>query len=446
MGNEHDKSEDRAAGMKPPNPAPDGRVFLFLQGPHGPFFHALGRMLQASGAKVWRVGFNAGDRAFWFDKASYIPYRGTLQGWPTTLQKLIDLHGATDLVLYGDVRPIHAHAIKIAKAQGLRIHVFEEGYLRPWWVTYERDGSNGNSRLMELEIAQMQAALQRSATPAPPPPAHWGDMYQHVFYGAVYHWFVLFMNGRYRSFRPHRDIPVSQEFRLYFRRLMLMPFHRALRSWATTRVRRGGFPYHLVLLQLGHDSSVQAHSEFSSTTEFLIPVMEGFARGAPAHHHLVIKEHPLENHREPLHKRVREIARRLGIADRVHHVPGGKLARLMDHADSAVTINSTAGQQALWRGIPLRVFGRSVYDKPELVSHQPVEDFFAHPKPPDAKAYQAFRQFLLDTSQIPGGFYSRRGRRQILRRVVDRMLSPCDPYQSMLAESAANAPQLQIVE
>ena len=40
------------------------RVFLFLQGPHGPFFSKLGKMLRKTGAEVWRVGFNAGDRAF----------------------------------------------------------------------------------------------------------------------------------------------------------------------------------------------------------------------------------------------------------------------------------------------------------------------------------------------------------------------------------------------
>ena len=56
---------------------PDLRVFLFLQGPHGPFFGALGRMLRAAGCMVWRVGFNAGDAAFWRDRCTYIPYRGT---------------------------------------------------------------------------------------------------------------------------------------------------------------------------------------------------------------------------------------------------------------------------------------------------------------------------------------------------------------------------------
>ncbi|NOD74992.1 MULTISPECIES: capsule biosynthesis protein [unclassified Ruegeria] len=425
---------------------PKDRVFLFLQGPHGPFFSALGKMLRAAGAQVWRVGFNAGDQAFWFEKASFLPFLERQENWPDTLCRIMEDKGVTDIVLYGDTRPVHAQAVQIAKARGVIVHVFEEGYLRPWWITYERNGSNGNSRLMSLDAEQMQQALEVADSKSPPPPSHWGDMRQHIFYGALYHWFVMFRNGRYKNFRRHRELPVSQEFRLYFKRLILMPFHRLRRSVATAQVRRGGYPYHLVLLQLGHDSSVQAHSGYSGMCEFLDHVIEGFAQGAPAHHRLVIKEHPLENHREPLRRHAMESARRNGIRDRIHYVPGGKLAKLLDDANSAVTVNSTAGQQVLWRGIPLRTFGRSVYEKPEFVSQQPIAAFFAAPKHPDSDAYRCYRQFLLETSQVPGGFYSRRGRRQALRRAADMMLTATDPYQSILNKNAARTPQLKIVE
>lgn len=425
---------------------PKRRVFLFLQGPHGPFFNGLGQMLRSTGAEVWRVGFNAGDQVFWFDKSSYVPFRDATEHWPDKLLNLIDDRNVTDIVLYGDTRPVHAQAVKVAQAKGVTIHVFEEGYLRPWWVTYERFGSNGNSRLMSLDVGQMKQALDQSVLQVPPPPSHWGDMRQHIFYGALYHWFVLFLNQSYRNFRRHRDLPVSKEFRLYFKRLALMPFHRVQRRWATARVLGNGHPYHLVLLQLGHDSSVQAHSDYSGMSEFLEDVFRGFADGAPAHHRLVVKEHPLENHREPLNHRVRQMAKAHGIADRVHYVPGGKLAKLLDGANSAVTINSTAGQQVLWRGIPLRIFGRSVYDKPEFVSRQPLAAFFADPMPPDREAYQSYRQFLLKTSQLPGGFYSHRGRRQLLRGVADMMLDTHDPYQSVLTRKEALTPQLKVVE
>ena len=421
------------------------RVFLFLQGPHGPFFHRLGAMLRRAGAEVWRVGFNAGDRAFWFHPQSYLPFDGSPEDWPARLEALLSEKRVPDLVLYGDTRRIHAEAIAHARARGLTVHVFEEGYMRPYWVSYERGGSNGHSRLMDMGIEEMRTALAQSDMEAPLPPGHWGDMRQHIFYGALYHWFVMFRNRDYRNFRPHRDLNVSQEFRLYLKRLLLMPLHRAERLLETLRIRRGGFPYHLVLMQLEHDASFRQHSPFTSMTEFLELVLEGFAEGAPGHHHLVFKAHPLEDGRAPVRRTIRAAATRLGIADRVHFVRGGKLAQLLNDARTAVTVNSTAGQQVLWRGIPLKVFGQAVYAKPAFVSDQPLAEFFAQPARPDNRAYRDYRRYLLETSQVPGGFYSARGRRQLLRLVVDMMLSPDDPYDALRHGTAAPRQQLRVV-
>ncbi len=421
------------------------RVFLFLQGPHGPFFHSLAKMLRTTGATVWRVGFNAGDRAFWFDRASYIPFCDPQADWPARLNALIAEKGVTDLVLYGDTRQIHAEAIVIARSAGLGVHVFEEGYIRPYWVTYERGGANGHSRLMDMSVEEMRAALKLSDMDAPEPPARWGDMRQHIFYGALYHWFVMFRNAHYRNFRPHRDLTATQEFTLYLRRLIALPWHALERRFAQWRIRNGGFPYHLVLLQLEHDASFRMHSPFTSMTEFLEVVIRGFASGAPSHHRLVIKAHPLENGRTPLHRDIMRIASAEGIAKRVHFVSGGKLAQLLTDARSAVTVNSTAAQQVLWRGIPLKVFGQAVYAKPEFVSTQPLPEFFAAALRPDRRAYKDYRRYLLETSQIPGGFYSTRGRQQLLRQVVDMMLAAEDPYDALLSGKAAPRQQLRAV-
>jgi len=421
------------------------RSFLFLQGPHGPFFGALGRMLQAAGCTVQRVGFNAGDRVFWPDRKSYIAYTGTPEGWPARFTELLQAHAVTDIVLYGDTRPVHAEAAKIARDRGLTVHVFEEGYLRPYWVTYERDGSNGNSRLMEMPLAEMDQALAHSALDMPMPPAHWGDTRQHVIYGALYHWFVMFRNRGYRNFRPHRALPVTKEFQLYLNRLLMMPLHALDRRIATARIQRGGFPYHLALLQLEHDSAFQAHSPFATMTEFLEQVVAGFAEGAPRHHHLVVKAHPLEDGRVPIRRELKRLARQHGVEGRVHYLRGGKLAALLNEARTAVTVNSTAGQQVLWRGLPLKVFGRAVYDKAEFVSTQSLPEFFAAPARPDGRAYKQYRRYLLETSQCPGGFYSRSGRRQLLRQVVDMMLTPEDPYDALLSGTAAPRQHLRVV-
>jgi capsular polysaccharide export protein len=427
------------------NPVSLNRRFLLLQGPHGPFFGQLGAMLRQAGAKVWRVGFNLGDQVFWPDKSTFIASHDTATAWPEKIDEILRENEITDIVLYGDTRPAHAAAIQAARALGLAIHVFEEGYLRPYWVTYERGGSNGHSRLMSLDLSQIQAALSQTTTFQPEAPAHWGDLRQHMFWGAVYHGLVWAGGRRFPAFRPHRALRVDQEFQLYLRRLIQLPVHRWERMLATTRIRRGGYPYHLALLQLEHDASFRAHSPFTTMSEFISLVIGGFALGALPHHHLVFKAHPLEDGRVPVADEIRRMARRAGVADRVHFVRGGKLARLLDHARSAVTINSTAGQQVLWRGLPLKIFGAAVYDKSGLVSEQSLPDFFKNPDFPDHRAYRDFRRFLLETSQIPGGFYSSGNRRVLLRRIVDRMLSRDDPYESLTNYTAASAQQLRLV-
>ncbi|MDO6589110.1 capsule biosynthesis protein CapA [Loktanella sp. D2R18] len=413
------------------------RNFLFLQGPHGPFFAQLAAMLRAAGANVHRVGFNAGDRVFWGRMPNYIPYRGAPADWPDRLQEILHSRAITDIVIYGDTRPIHAQAVAAAKTAGIRVHVFEEGYLRPYWVTYERGGSNGHSELMGLQVADMRQRLAAGTTDIPTPPSHWGDMRQHIFYGALYHWFVMFWNRGYPQFKPHRALPIHREAILYSKRLGLMPFLALSRIYATHKIKKAGYPYHIALLQLEHDASFRAHSSFEDMQAFLTLVIDGFAQGAKAHHHLVFKAHPLENGQSPLRKMIRDLAGAKGIADRVHYVRGGKLAGLLAQARSAVTVNSTAGQQALWRGIPLRAFGTAVYSKPEFVSDQPLPAFFANPTRPDADAYRHYRQFLLQTSQIPGGFYATKGRRQLKRQLVDKMLSDTGPYASTQSPSHA---------
>ncbi len=289
-------------------PSHANRVFLFLQGPHGPYFGQLGRMLRAAGAATWRVGFNQGDQAFWPERASYIPFTGAPEDWADRAAALMDEKGVTDLVLYGDTRPIHASAIAAARTRGLTVHVFEEGYLRPYWVTYERGGANGHSRIMDLSVADMRRALEGLDLDLPDAPARWGDMRQHIFYGALYHFHVFVRNRTYAGFRTHRALSVGQEFRLYLKRLALMPVHWLDRVQATTRIKTGGFPYHLALLQLEHDASFRDHSPFATMSDFLEVLIAGFASGAPAHHHLVFKAHPLEDGRTPLRANILRIA------------------------------------------------------------------------------------------------------------------------------------------
>jgi len=121
------------------------KTFLFLQGPHGPFFAMLADALRVRGHQAVRININGGDKVDWPGEAT--DYRGSFRNWPLFFDDFIVQHGVTDLILYGDCRPYHASAHKMARLRGLRVHVLEEGYIRPDFMTLQEDGVNGNSTL-----------------------------------------------------------------------------------------------------------------------------------------------------------------------------------------------------------------------------------------------------------------------------------------------------------
>src|SRR5688572_10338523 len=122
------------------------RVYLFLQGGSSLFFRSLAARLASDGHAVRRINFTGGDRAFW-GSLSGESFRGPLRDLPSYYQDRFDAWGVSDLVLYGDRRPVHVPAIELARVRGIRVHVFEEGYFRPWLVTLERGGVTGSSPL-----------------------------------------------------------------------------------------------------------------------------------------------------------------------------------------------------------------------------------------------------------------------------------------------------------
>lgn len=424
---------------------PSTRCFLFLQGPHGPFFSALGKQLRLTGARVLRIGFNPSDRVFW-RRPGYVPFRNAPEQLEAFLRDLVRAEDVTDIVCYGSSRPIHQTALGLADDLDVTTHVFEEGYLRPYWVTYERGGANAASPVTKLSLGDMARALECGAPAVHEAPDRWGDMRAHMFWGAAYHAVLLAGNRSYPGFRPHRSPDFRSEFALHFKKLLATPGRALSRALATTRVRHGGFPYHLVLLQLAHDANFLDHGPFPDQAAFLDTVFRGFAEGAPSHHHLVLKAHPLEDGREPLRPLIHRLTLEHGLQHRVHFLSGGKLARLLDTARTALTVNSTAAEQALWRGLPLRTFGNAVYNRAEFVSTQPLPEFFQAPKQPDRDAYLTYRAFLLATSQVSGGFYGALSRRKLLRQMPDLMLAQKNPYEQILTSGvAASRQHLDIV-
>ncbi|WP_172329816.1 capsule biosynthesis protein CapA [Mangrovicoccus sp. HB161399] len=405
------------------------RRFLMLQGPHGPFFAELAAALRLEGASVLRGGVNAGDEAEWRGPG-YLALRDAA-GAAGAMERT----GATDLLLYGEARPFHAGALEAARARGLRTHILEEGYLRPAWITYEREGSNGNSPAAGWPIAGMA----EGPGGAPPcPAASWGALRHHVWHGAAYHLALLAGARRYPGHRPHRPVPLRIEAARALGAAAGLPFAMAWRQAAQARAIRRR-PYDVLLLQLEHDSSLGPAAELAGHAALLERVMAGFAAAAPQEQRLVVKMHPLEARRLHVARLVRQIADRHGLQDRAAALPGGRLAPLLDGARAALTVTSTAGQQALWRGLPLFAFGRTVYSHPELLPCSDLAAFLADPRPPAPGAHARFSAFLLRSSQIAGSYYTAPGRRMAIAALVPRIAAERSAYDFEAAPLAAAA-------
>ena len=400
---------------------PAARTFLFLQGPHGLFFPRLGAALRARGARVLRVNFNGGDHATWPEG---IAYRGTPGGWPNHLSRLLGDERVSDLVLYGDCRPHHAVAIAIAQARGVRVQVFEEGYLRPDWLTLERDGVNGFSRL-PTDPAWYLATAAQLPPPAPAPAPLRSYAAARRWAAFFYHAQIVLQRWRFPfgpDHRPRNPVWEGITYLVKFRRAAAA----AARSAAALAVMRDK-PFMLFPLQLDSDAQIRVHSSFAGMREAARVVLASFARHAPAEMVLVVKEHPLESGLIDWCAFFTMAVAEFGLAGRLALVEVGELDPLIAGAAGVVTVNSTTGPIALAAGKPVKALGRAVFDLPGLTDQQPLDTFWHAPTPPDPRLLDAFTRVLADRVLIRGAFLSEEGSAALIEEATRRLLADDGP-------------------
>lgn len=401
--------------MMPPS-APR-REFLFLQGPPGPFFLELGHALAERGVGVHRINLSGGDRYDWPEGGT--DYRGRMRDWPMALDRYLRAHRITDIVLFGDCRPMHQAALRMAKLRGVHLHVFEEGYIRPDWMTLERDGVNGHSP-MERD-PDLILASARWLPPVPKLPPITADFKRRARDSYWHYHHVVTGKLRFPFYRSHRQGSITLDgigWAFKFLRAK-----RRERQAEETLAAIAGRKYFLFPLQLTGDYQIRAHSPFGSMGVAVDYVMESFARFAPADTVLLIKEHPLDsgfrNWRRWLFKR----ARRLNIEDRILHIDGGELQDLVEQAVGMVCVNSTSGTLALEVGLPVVVLGDAVYDVRGVTHQAGLDRFWTNPEVPDSQLYAAFKQVLHAKCLVRGGLASASAMEILVRNSIERLLA-----------------------
>ena len=117
---------------------------LLLQGPVGPFFSRIAEDLSQRGFVVHKINFNGGDKLF-YRLSNAVDYAGSPEEWPDYLKVFIKKNQITRIYVFGDCRHYHRTARKLARQLAIDFFVFEEGYIRPDYITLECDGVNGFS-------------------------------------------------------------------------------------------------------------------------------------------------------------------------------------------------------------------------------------------------------------------------------------------------------------
>lgn len=410
--------------MNPVAAAEAHRVFLFLQGPSSSLFYKIAAHLEAAGHTCLRVNLNVGDWLFWRRRGG-LNYRGRFSDWPAYIDKLLASRYVTDLVLLGEERPYHRIAVDLAKSKNIAVTVIEMGYLRPDWITVERDGMSSNSRFPNDPRQIRQAALGL-------PSIENEIQYRQSFFveclfDLSYNLPNVFLPWFYPNFERHGIFHPLIEYAGWIRRLAVGRLAQQQAKELMSRLTKEGSRYFVYTLQLETDYQLRSHSPFPDQESAIEMVLCSFASNAPPDTEIIVKVHPLDNGLRNWKNLVTLYADRFGIKQRVSYLDGGDFEFLLDGTLGIVCVNSTAALIGLRKGIQVKVLGSAIYDIEGITHQASLDSFWSTPEVPDPLTTAAFFNLLAASIQERGNFYSREGTnaasRAVARRLIDGLLN-----------------------
>lgn len=385
--------------------------FLMLQGLATPFFKTLTYHLLKTGCKVHKVNYCGGD--WFFNKGSASTntnHTGSQTELAALYNTLIQQHSITDIILFGDCRPIHKIAINVAREAKVPVHVFEEGYTRPGWITMEQGGTNDRSPLPRTAEAIRAQLANPSILAAPPRKAPLPNpMGPRVRMDLLFHAANIIGFPFFRGYKTHRPAKVSDELLGWISRFRRKYKYGAPNKDLITHYEQGHGQYYLVPLQLNSDYQIREHSEYASVPDFVSEVTASFAKHAPKNTKLLFKSHPLDNGMIDYRNFIAMSGLQNNVADRLDYIEGGDLPKLLEKATGTVMINSTVGYNALQTGTPLKVMGRALYNIEGLAAQDTLDTFWKNPTAPEASLVKDFIKLVRKDSQLYGDFFTKTG-------------------------------------
>lgn len=370
---------------------------LFLQGPLGPFFKRFSKYLNKNN-KIYKINFTVGDFIFYPSKYNY---KGSLNNLKSYLDNFYKLNKITCIILFGDTRPIHEIAINLAKKLNIKIYVFEEGYLRPNYITCEMTGVNANSLMSKnkndykkLNTYKENSKLFKSSFKI------------MAFYALMYYTFSIIFQVFYNNKNYHRPLNIMELFR-WFRHFYRKAKYSILEKNVDNLAKKYSKKYFLAVLQVHNDSQIKKHFKDKGMKKFIVKTIKSFAKNRANNNVLIFKHHPLDIAYTDYSNIINELTKRLGINDKVFYIHRGNIPNLLKNAKGCICINSTVGMQALYHNCPTIVLGNAIYNIDGLVYKNDLDSFWqnAHNFVSDYDLYLKFQGYLLKNNQYNANFY-----------------------------------------
>lgn len=374
---------------------------LLIQGKMGSFFSRFSTFLQSQGIIVSKINLNAGDAFFYRHTEHVYNYKDKIDNFSPYLANLIHDEHIDAVVCFGDCRPHHAIASQVCKRDQISFFVFEEGYLRPDYITLQEDGINGYST---LDVSNIKTLARANAKPL------FTDnrFYRLCFSAIVYYVVARAKQHEYPHYSHYRGMSAWQEAITWIK----APFLKA-RGYLPDKMLEKKLhhelnnQFFLVSLQVYNDSQITFHSDYLDIIDFIEEVIVSFCQYADSKVHLVFKHHPLDRAHRQYGVLIEQLAKNHGIQHRVHYGCDMHLPTLIKDSLGMITINSTTGLQSIYHRKPTKTMGRAIYNLEKLTDQQPLDAFWQQSTAPDHRFYQQFREYLIEQTQLNGSFYGK---------------------------------------